>query len=539
MNPDEDDISMFVQEIDTRKPLIGRAREYQSTRSGSLCPRTQQEAAEAAEAPSYCTPPNQVIYGPEPHHEPLKQLPGVGIGYGLAGINNWAAFAVSHKGLSLKNSEGEDEERSSKYLGHCASATAERSSLLPNPNLGQHDASTSPVVSPTLLQKHHQVQQARRRGVSRSPPETGGERLSVSSPTVLKSHSHLYTRNLTSDVTGAGMILKSPSSSPPPNITTTTISPTRFPPCNSMDSCNSTTSAEVQAQQAYRLSTSPTSSARGPMLTNQEEVSERLRRMNEIFLRSLEGITLGGQNGERERRRREREREMERERERRERERLTEKERGIRDWKLERERERRYHYGYDSRTGLGLGFFPAAPTPLSHITPVTPSRARADEPDVGHSDNVASVEIDIDGGALSSLQPRNEEEQRLSPLIPGHGGVTATFETGGHSFQSFQSPYQPTTIPLSTASTLPRSRPSYFAHSPHFSPHLPSPCSGGPGASSYSQGSEEVIGRMDISNYGGDAADRLIERDGGEPFYDRERERERRHGIGGSRFRQF
>ncbi|KXN81971.1 Autophagy-related protein 13 [Leucoagaricus sp. SymC.cos] len=28
-NPDEDDISIFVQEIDTRKPLLGRAREYQ------------------------------------------------------------------------------------------------------------------------------------------------------------------------------------------------------------------------------------------------------------------------------------------------------------------------------------------------------------------------------------------------------------------------------------------------------------------------------------------------------------------------------
>ena len=537
MNPDEDDISMFVQEIDTRKPLIGRAREYQSIRSGSSCPRTQQEAAEA---PSYCTPPNQVTYGPEPHHKPLSQLPGVGIGDGLAGINNWAAFAVSHKGLSLKNLEGEDEERLSKCLGHCASTPAERSSLLPNPNLGQHDASTSPVVSPTLLQKHHQVQQARRRGVSWSPPETDGERLSVSPPSVSKSHSYSYTRNLTSvDVIGAGTTVKSPSSSPPPNITTTTTSPTRFPPCNSMDSCNSTTSAEVQAQQAYRLSTSPTSSARGPMLTNQEEVGERLRRMNEIFLRSLEGISLGGQTGERERRRREREREMERERERRERERRTEKERGIRDWKLERERERRYHYGYDSRTGLGLGFFPAAPTPLSHITPVTPSRARADEPDVGHLDNVASVEIDIDGGALSSLQPRNEEEQRLSPLIPGLGGVTATSETGGHSFQCFQSPYQPTTIPLSTTSTLPRSRPSYFAHSLHFSPHSPSPCSGETGASSYSQGSEEVIGRMDISSCGRDAADRLIERDGGETFYDRERERERRHGIGGSRFRQF
>lgn len=535
MNPDEDDISMFVQEIDTRKPLIGRAREYQSTRSGSSCPHTQQEAAEA---PSRCTPPNQVIYGPEPHHEPLSQLHGIGISYGLAGINNWAAFAVSHKGLSLKDSEGEGEGRSSKCLGHSTSTLAEHSSLLLNPNLGQCGASTSPVASPTLLQKHHQIQQARR-GVSRSP-ETGGGRLSVSPPNISKSHSHSYTRNLTSaGVIGVRTAVKSPSP-PPPNIIATTVSPVQFPSCNSMDSCSSTTSAEVQVQQAYRLSTSPTSSARGPMLTNQEEVGERLRRMNEIFLRSLEGITLGGQNGERERRRREREREMERERERRERERLTEKERGVRNWKLERERERRYHYGYDSRTGLGLGFFPAAPTSLSHISPMTPSRAREDKPDVGHSDNVASVEIDIDGGVLSSLQPGNEEEQLLSPLIPEHGGVMVTSETGGHSFQSFQPPYQPATIPLSTTSTLPHSRPSYFSHSPHFSPHSPSPCSGGTGASSYSEGSEEVIGRMEISiSCGGDAADRLIERDGREPFYDRERERERRHGIGGSRFRQF
>lgn len=532
MNPDEDDISMFVQEIDTRKPLIGRAREYQSTRSGLLCPHTQQEASEAAAAPPYCTPPDQVIYGSEPHHEPLRQLPTVGIGYGLASTDNWATFAVTHVGLSLRDSEGEDKGGSSKCLDPRVTS-AERSVLL-NPNLGQRDASISRVVSPTLLQKHHQVQQARRR-VSRSPPETDGRRLSVSPPSVSKPHSHSHPRNSTSvDVIGAGTTVKSTSSSPSPKITTTTVSPTQCPPCNSMNSCNSVTSAEVQAQQAYRLSTSPTSSARGPMLTNQEDIDERLRRMNEAFLRSLEEITLGGQNGERERRRREREREMEQERERRERERLTEKERGARDWKLERKRERRYHYGYDSRTGLGLGFFPAAPTPLSHISPVTPSRARADEPDAGHSNNVASVEIDIDGGVLSSLQPRNEDEQPLLPLIPGHGDVMATSETGGCSFRS----YQPTTIPLSTTSTLPRSRPSYFSHSPHFSPH--SPCPGKTEASSYSQGSEEVIGRMEISiACRGYAADQLIERDGEEPFYDRERERERRHGIGGSRFRQF
>ena len=39
------------------------------------------------------------------------------------------------------------------------------------------------------------------------------------------------------------------------------------------------------------LSTSPN---RGPMLTNQDDVEEKLKRMNETFLRSLEGIGKGG-----------------------------------------------------------------------------------------------------------------------------------------------------------------------------------------------------------------------------------------------------
>ena len=480
-----------------------------------------------------------MVYGPrERHHEPLNQIPGVGTGYGLAGISSWAASASSHEGLNPRDTEGEDEGRSSKCIGHCASAPVERSSLLPNPNQGQRDASTSPAVSPTMLQMRYQAQQARRRGVSRSPPERSGGRLSVSPPSVLRSHPPSCSRNVTGvGVIGAGTTARSSPSSLPPNTTATTVSPTQFPLRNSMDSCNSTTS-EAQAQQAYRLSTSPTSSARGPMLTNQEEVGERLKRMNEIFLKSLEGISLNGQNGERERRRREREREMERERERRERERLAERERerGVRDWNLERERERRYHYGYDDRTGLGLGFFPGPPTPLSFVPPVTPSRARADEVDAGHLDDVASVEIDIDGGILPPLQP---EAQPLSPIIPpneGQEGIMTTYGTGGHSFRSSQSPYQSTPVSLST--TSPHPRPSYFSHSPQFSPH--SSYTKGTGASSYNQESEEVIGRMEISiGCGEGAADGFVERDGRESFYDRERERERRNGIGGSRFRRF
>ncbi|EAU86589.2 hypothetical protein CC1G_07785 [Coprinopsis cinerea okayama7 len=63
------------------------------------------------------------------------------------------------------------------------------------------------------------------------------------------------------------------------------------------------------------LSLSPT---RGPMLTSQGEVSERLKRMNETFLKSLEGFDPGNaaKRKEREQRKREKERERERERER-------------------------------------------------------------------------------------------------------------------------------------------------------------------------------------------------------------------------------
>ena len=43
-----------------------------------------------------------------------------------------------------------------------------------------------------------------------------------------------------------------------------------------------------------RLSTSPN---RGPMLTNQDDVDERLKRMNETFMRSLEVIGKGGGGG--------------------------------------------------------------------------------------------------------------------------------------------------------------------------------------------------------------------------------------------------
>jgi autophagy-related protein 13 len=46
------------------------------------------------------------------------------------------------------------------------------------------------------------------------------------------------------------------------------------------------------------LSTSPN---QGPMLTNQDDVEEKLKRMNETFLRSLEGIGKGGRDKEKER----------------------------------------------------------------------------------------------------------------------------------------------------------------------------------------------------------------------------------------------
>ena len=57
----------------------------------------------------------------------------------------------------------------------------------------------------------------------------------------------------------------------------------------------STTETTIQSPKS---SSSPpassTSPNRGPMLTNQEDVEEKLKRMNETFLRSLEGIGKGG-----------------------------------------------------------------------------------------------------------------------------------------------------------------------------------------------------------------------------------------------------
>ena len=57
------------------------------------------------------------------------------------------------------------------------------------------------------------------------------------------------------------------------------------------------TTAETIIQSPKQLSSSPpdssTSPNRGPMLTNQEDVEEKLKRMNETFLRSLEGIGKG------------------------------------------------------------------------------------------------------------------------------------------------------------------------------------------------------------------------------------------------------
>ena len=60
----------------------------------------------------------------------------------------------------------------------------------------------------------------------------------------------------------------------------------------------STASGSTTATTIIQLSTSPpamsTSPNRGPMLTNQDDVDEKLKRMNETFLRSLEGIGKGG-----------------------------------------------------------------------------------------------------------------------------------------------------------------------------------------------------------------------------------------------------
>jgi len=49
----------------------------------------------------------------------------------------------------------------------------------------------------------------------------------------------------------------------------------------------------VQSQSPPALPQLSTSPNQGPMLTNQDEVEERLRRMNETFMRSLEGMAKG------------------------------------------------------------------------------------------------------------------------------------------------------------------------------------------------------------------------------------------------------
>jgi autophagy-related protein 13 len=75
------------------------------------------------------------------------------------------------------------------------------------------------------------------------------------------------------------------TSSPPPPMSA-------LVPGSNVTSTASSTSNEVDDEEAAAaaaalLSTSPT---RGPMLTNRDEVDERLKRMNENFLNSLEGI---------------------------------------------------------------------------------------------------------------------------------------------------------------------------------------------------------------------------------------------------------
>ncbi|EKM75426.1 hypothetical protein AGABI1DRAFT_132208 [Agaricus bisporus var. burnettii JB137-S8] len=436
-NPDEDDISIFVQEIDSRKPLIGRAREYSSAQRQlqeriSPFPR---RSGEGSRSRSTSRTRAAVVYGPK-EREPLGQLPEIGLG--LAGISNWATYG---------NEDYDDQ-------------FGERG--------GREDrgpSSASPPVSPDMLQFRYQQQQRemRERG---SPPSIGPRRAISLGATFATAHS-------------------------PPNDPTTTATASSPP---------------LDVNPAYvtnpELSTSP---GRGPMLTSQEEVADRLRIMNEVFLKSLEGISSGVSGRER-RRRRERELELEREREsqrlfERERERQEEERRYERDWESERERERRYYYGYDEQSGLGLGFQSAEPTTTKHggddsvvgigIHPSTPSPpdSLANAPPAGATDLISP-------NPPTSPSPSPPQESRHQQ--PFRASYTPTSRVGKYDTNALPSPYSPTTTHGQTSRT----------------------------SLGYSQGSEEVIGRMELPD------DRE-----GRSIYDAERERERKFGIGGNRVR--
>ncbi|KAF9440104.1 hypothetical protein P691DRAFT_167778, partial [Macrolepiota fuliginosa MF-IS2] len=281
-NPDEDDISIFVQEIDARKPLIGRAREYNSSNqppSVSPLPLPSSSSPRTA-APTDTSPgsgSNNVVQ-PGPR-EPLGMLPGIGLG--LAGISNWAAYGPEAE-------EEEEGEGKSRFAGRYARDRVERVPLSPTNTGTGAGTGGSPAVSPTLLQAryHHQQQTQRRESGA------GGGRSSVSPPMGALRMTPISAGGRRSGGSGSPVVT-SPTSRNQPPVT------------------QQQSMAQQQQQATYQLSTSPTSPARGPMLTSQEEVGERLRRMNEVFFKSLEGIRGGG--GERERRRREREREILRE----------------------------------------------------------------------------------------------------------------------------------------------------------------------------------------------------------------------------------
>jgi autophagy-related protein 13 len=247
------------------------------------------------------------------------------------------------------------------------------------------------------------------------------------------------------------------------------------------------------------------------MLTSQEEVADRLRIMNEVFLKSLEGISSGVSGRER-RRRKERELELEREREsqrlfEREKERQEDVRRYERDWELERERERRYYYGYDEQYGLGLG--------LQSIGPTTTTK---------HAEEDSHVGIDIH----PSTPPPTD-----SPVNAPPTGITDLVSTDPSPPPS-PSPSPPRSQPHQPFRTsyAPSSRVGRYennASPTSYSPmYAPAQARNSRTSLGFSQGSEEVIGRMELPD------DRE-----GRSIYDTERERERKIGIGGNRFRGF
>lgn len=600
LNQDEDDISIFVQEIDARKPLIGRAREYSLAHPNSPLPphfrsssrpqslsrphsrsrpdsrsartrtREAEEDGESRSRSPALDPPTGTR-----GREPLGMLPGIGLG--LAGISNWYDDEDGHN-----NNNVDEGGEGPRFAGRYAPPT-----LSPNttPGLGERKSplspthiptSSSPAVSPTLLQYRYQQQQQWR---ERDKPS-----ISTSSPT----STNLGVLALIASRSPAhGGVPTSPPSQPPQSPFPPTTSPPHLQRRRSTTAATmartqdpTTTAAATNPpplpQYPYELSTSPTSPARGPMLTSQEEVGERLRKMNEVFLKSLEGISLG--SGERERRRRrERERELEREREQeqeREREygrrenvvepmeRLLagkgkarevqqeeEEEEGVtrddreepRDWGLERERERRYYYGYDERAGLGLGL-PSLTQPRVHTDLDGPGGHNYDDdvtsPNIPLPSPLSTTRTASPTTFPSALHPfrtlhGRSKSSSASPSSPSPtSNNTYTYPTAattggglGHHTRGRTGGYTPSSTDFDRASSPSPSSPSTRPNI-HRRTSTNTSSNGGGNASLYSQGSEEVLGRMEV--------------DMSMPsVYDRERDRERQYGIGNNRFRRY